>query len=133
MNPSTKLGSGSRPLIWMARAAFVVCLGGVLVLALNPHQIDGAVPGRDKAEHLIAFLVLAGLGRFSWPRAPFLVGVGLLALGGAIELAQGTALISRDISFSDWVADACGVAMGLAVASAVSHVSRPFCRSRSMP
>lgn len=75
-------------------------------------------PYEDKVKHAAAFAVLAGLG---W-RAGYLhvmkLGLGLLALGAAIELAQSFTTW-RSAEWGDLLADAMGIGIGLWLAPRV--------------
>jgi VanZ family protein len=102
------------------RLAFFGCLAGVLFVALNPHPFQAVAITNDKGQHFIAFLVLSGLGKLAWPSVVWGVAIALVAVGGTIEVLQGTPLIGRDMSFLDWVADSVGVVVGsLAVGAAL--------------
>jgi len=93
------------------RLALVVCLLAVLYLALAPvRPVTGL--GDDKANHLLAFLVLAWLADGGWPgrarawmRWGWLLGYALL-----IEALQ-SGLTYRDASWLDLLAD--GLGLGL--------------------
>ena len=61
-------------------------------------------------------LWLASLGLLAYPRQPWRVAIALLAFGGAIELAQA-ATGWRYGEWSDWLADAVGLAAGSALAA----------------
>jgi VanZ family protein len=55
---------------------------------------------------------LTGLVR----RQRFWVLVALMStLGAAIEVAQGTMGLGRDMDINDWIADTCGVLIALAI------------------
>ncbi|TDM09540.1 MAG: hypothetical protein C4K60_09890 [Ideonella sp. MAG2] len=104
-----------RPLLW--RAAFVVTVLAILVLALAPMPPSPkAWRYTDKVQHAFAFFTLWVLGaRTGWWRALTLVG-SLLALGALIELFQGMTGY-REASVADWVADALGIGLGWALVS----------------
>ena len=70
----------------------------------------------DKAQHALAFTALTTVGLLAYPRQPWRVAIGLLAFGGAIELAQA-ATGWRYGEWSDWLADAVGLAAGSALAA----------------
>lgn len=102
-----------RALAW----AFWALLLCVAVLSLMP---TAYLPAQvfnlwDKAQHALAFTALATLGLLAYPRQPWRVAIGLLAFGGAIELAQA-ATGWRYGEWSDWLADAVGLAAGSALA-----------------
>lgn len=114
-------GAGAvRPTVW--RGLFLLWAGGVTVLSLTPvqHLPPQVFDVWDKAQHALAFAVLAVLARLAWPQAhTATVALALLAHGAAIEVAQA-ATGWRHGDVADWIADAVGVALGwvgLAVAS----------------
>jgi VanZ family protein len=93
-------------------AVFAALLLAVGWLALTPQPPRALSTGWDKSNHLIAFAVLMLVGRLSWPRRPWALGLALLAYGGLIELAQ-TQVPGRDGEWPDLLADAFGLALGL--------------------
>ena len=99
--------------------ALVLC---VTVLSLMP---TAYLPPQvfslwDKAQHALAFTALAALGLLAYPRQPWRLAIGLLAFGGAIELAQA-ATGWRYGEWADWLADAVGLAAGSALAWRPRH------------
>ncbi len=104
---------------WIDAAIWAAALGAT---ALTLWYSLGSVPpahGSDKDLHALAYFVdtLAVLLAVVWRpgrRAGRLDGwgpvvvVGILALGGLIELAQG-GFAQRDAQLSDWFADAVGI------------------------
>lgn len=91
----------------------VFCLVLVAVLLLAWLPMSDVVTGSDKMNHVLAFVVLGLLAQAAWPSRRVLVLVGLLALGGLIELVQ--AQVGRDASGADWLADAVGLVLALAL------------------
>lgn len=101
----------------LARQGFWILLLCVAVLSLMP---TGYLPPQvfslwDKAQHALGFMALALLGLRAYPRHPWQVLAGLLVFGGGIELAQA-ATGWRHGEWADWLADAVGMAAGLALA-----------------
>lgn len=112
----------------MSRAARawwpVVAWMAVIVFATSVRVPVGALARTGLPLEKVAHLLLYGglgwtLGRAMWVsgyRTPLAVwacfAAGLL-FGGVDEWHQG-ALLSRDASFADWLADASGVSLGLA-------------------
>jgi len=86
----------------------------------------------DKAMHAIGYCILGGLSIWvlaaSRPRlmgTPILTAyAGLLAYGAIDEWTQP--LVNRSCELSDWIADACGAAVGVLVLSRLAawHSSR---------
>ncbi len=94
-------------------------LGWAMVLfitysTLAPSRYVPDMHLNDKVEHATAFFGMTfwfgGLvrrGRF-WA-----LGLIMSAFGGAIEIAQGTMGLGRDMDIHDWIADTCGVLLAL--------------------
>jgi VanZ family protein len=76
----------------------------------------------DKIAHFIAFAVLAfplaRTGRLSL----LAVFIGASAFGGAIELLQPN--FSRNADVNDWIADVCGVLLGIVFGLVYRHLRR---------
>jgi VanZ family protein len=92
------------------RWAFLLCLIVVLALSLLPAQ-PLPTTGWDKANHVLAFAVLAVLGCRSYPKRRIRVLLGLLAYGVLIELLQALTGY-RTAELLDVVADAVGLVIG---------------------
>jgi hypothetical protein len=91
------------------RMAFWALLLVIVVLSLLPgDRLPSVFAWWDKAQHALGFAVLTGLGLFAYTRARWRLPVGLLLLGGAIELAQG-ASGWRHGDWLDLLADAVGI------------------------
>lgn len=89
-----------------------------------------ALPGDpgDKLLHVLAFLVLAGLAAFAYPRVPLIViFVGLAVFGGAVELVQAVPQLGREPSWLDWLADV-GAAAAVLLAVAAIRIARRSAR-----
>lgn len=84
------------------------------VLASSPKP--PAIPGdlSDKQLHLMAFLVLATLAAFAFPRVSLIrLFLGLAVFGAAIELIQAIPALGREASWLDWLADVLAAAAAL--------------------
>jgi hypothetical protein len=115
--------------VFMNRLAFCVSTIGAYVLAIAPG--DPAVFSYDKANHMLAFVVLAILARLGWERTQvWIVAAGLIAFGGFIELSQALPIIHRDASWGDLAADAIATIVGLAVAIAGQRLAQLALRPR---
>ena len=118
-----------RVLVW-GFWALALCVAVLSLMPTNylPAQVFSLW---DKAQHALAFTALASLGLLAYPRQPWRVAIALLAFGGAIELAQA-ATGWRYGEWSDWLADAVGLAAGWALAW---HPRRllPLLARRSQP
>jgi VanZ family protein len=101
------------------------------VMLLVPHDEASAGAVDDKVGHLLAFAVLALVGR--WARVPTLpLLLGLAAYAGATELLQAVLPFNRHGDLRDVLADLVGLLVGTLVAMTVSLVlARVGARSRS--
>lgn len=100
------------------RLAFWAAMWGVVGLSLTPiqHLPPQVFDVWDKAQHAFGFAVLAVLGRWAYVRHAMGLGVGLLLLGAAIEVAQ-SATGWRQGEMADGLADAVGILFGLWLAA----------------
>jgi VanZ family protein len=125
---SALLFAPARRPVWRTLLALLLLV--ILCLALVPAPPKAMDTGWDKANHLLAFGSLAfcafcaaASARGRWLHTP----VGLLGYGVLIELAQSQ-LPPRSADARDVLADAMGIALGLAVAAALRAAtgSRPL-------
>ncbi len=100
------------------RWALALCMAGILVLSLAPPSVDLPTTGWDKTNHMLGFVVLAGLSHWAWPGRTVLALVGLLAFGGLIEVLQSLTPY-RFADFADLIADGVGLVIGELVARLV--------------
>jgi hypothetical protein len=85
-------------------------------MAVLPHP--PRIPGNpnDKLQHVTAFVTLALLGSFAYPRAALAkLFVGLSLFGAFIEVVQAIPVLHRDSDVWDWAADTAAVAVTLLV------------------
>jgi hypothetical protein len=98
----------------LARGAFAVAvLVSLAVLFAPASDVPSAPPGVDKVVHGLLFLALALTGRWAGVRAVVL-GPLLVAYGAVNEVVQAVTPLERSGSVTDLLADAVGVALGLA-------------------
>lgn len=102
--------------VWLVAFWLSVITGVVVSLWPGPAMPEPWFPSADKVQHAVAYAVLAWLGLQAGYRSKRWLASGLLALGGAIEVAQGLTE-TRTAEWLDWLADAAGIAAGLAIAS----------------
>jgi VanZ family protein len=97
-----------------ARIALALALAAITLLALMPAPEVPVTTFWDKADHVIAFVVLALLAVAAFPQlSPGRQLVpALLGYGASLELIQSL-LPTRSGSLLDLAADAVGVALGL--------------------
>lgn len=114
---------------WVRRAGLWLFLPALAVVAwgeLTPHppQIADAVFGWDKAEHFTAYFGLGLLAALAWGlrRSVLLVLLGVIALGGALEILQS--FTGRDAEWLDELANSLGASAGTALACAYLAIPR---------
>ncbi len=99
------------------------CLGlliaaGITVFSLIPAQNLPSIGVSDKLEHALAYLLLGFWFASVIARWDYLyLMLALLALGGAIEIAQGLMGLGRQADWHDLLADACGIFVGVGLAA----------------
>jgi hypothetical protein len=105
-------GSGRARLLFWATSAFS------FVMAVLPHPPRAPWEPGDKVEHIAAFVTLAFLSAWAYPRTPLVQLLVRLSLFGAlIELAQAIPSLHRDSDPMDWLADTVAVAIPLTIVS----------------
>jgi hypothetical protein len=98
--------------LWYALGAVLTVF--IVVTSLAPLKELPAMRISDKIEHAAAFSALAvWFGGLLPQRHYTWLAVALLALGGAIELAQSLMGLGRLADLRDLVADGWGIAFGL--------------------
>ena len=108
---------------WRAkwRMAFTALLLFVSYKAFSTPSGAATIEHMDKLLHVSAFVGLACVASWCWApgrRATWGVTLGLAVYGAFIELVQSQ-LPSREASLADWLVDALGIALGLALAFGV--------------
>lgn len=104
-------------LLFVLRGLFFVALAVVVYAGMKAQPVPQVVGHFDLMLHFGAFGLLSALWVLGFSRELRLLGlVGLLVLGGGIELWQGWALAERQASFVDMAANASGVILGGGIA-----------------
>ena len=103
------------PWVWLGLGwtfiAFAIVVGLVPGQKLPPTGVS------DKVEHAVAYTLLTLWFAGVYPRTSYWrVGLGMLALGVSIEIAQGLMPFGRQTDFRDVVANSLGIAVGLGIA-----------------
>ncbi|SDE16141.1 hypothetical protein SAMN05660485_00003 [Blastococcus fimeti] len=99
----------------LARGVFaVVVLLSLAVLFAPASDVPTAPAGVDKLVHVGLFAALAMSGRWAGIGSRALAPL-LLVYAAVSEVLQGLGVLDRSVSFADWVADAVGVLLGLAL------------------
>ena len=99
--------------------AWICALLATVVASLLPVFLLPVVPpGGDKFEHLGGYAVLAAAAvqLFAGRIALWRAAVGLVALGVALEIAQGVFTTTRQMDAMDALANTGGVVLGMATA-----------------
>lgn len=95
----------------MMRLAWLACVIAILWFALVPSDLGGL---GGSGYHGIAFLALGLLTPIAFPRQGiFLIWLGLVALGGAIEVVQGYGDFGRQADVEDWFIDIAAATVGI--------------------
>jgi VanZ family protein len=99
--------------------AWICALLATVAASLLPAFLLPVVPpGGDTLEHFggYALLAAAAVQLFAGWRALGRAALGLVALGVALEIAQGLFTTTRQMDAVDALANTCGVAAGMAIA-----------------
>ncbi|HEY9234908.1 MULTISPECIES: VanZ family protein [Phenylobacterium] len=95
---------------------FLSAVAVILYVTLAPNQdVPGSEMFWDKAAHSIAFGLLVVIGLLMSTHRRWVVAAAVLALGIAIEIAQGLMPYGRQGDWRDALADAIGVGVGVIV------------------
>jgi VanZ family protein len=105
-----------RPRLWLGLWAMAIV--AVIVLSLTPPPAVKVPHNFDKIEHLSSYGLLAfgAVLLFAGWRAQLRAGLGLVAMGVALEFAQALLTRTRMADPADALANATGVALGLLLA-----------------
>lgn len=99
----------------MRLAGYAAALAVLFYLTLAPSEDLPNPSIWDKAEHAIAWFVLAGVGLLFWPRLPRRIGAFAMIIGGLVEVLQATLPFGRDADARDLLGDGVGVAAALLI------------------
>lgn len=115
MNGLSCLKPLRRPRLWLGLWCSAIAL--VVLFSLAPAFVLPQVPtGGDKLEHYVSYFLLAAAAvqLFATRGALLRAGLGLVALGIALEIAQGLLTSTRQTDAYDALANTLGVLGGLA-------------------
>jgi VanZ family protein len=104
-----------RPGLWLG--LWLLAIAVVVVLSLTPPPPFPDLPrGTDKLEHALSYGLLAAgaVQIFLRRRSQWLAGLGLIAMGVALEFAQGAFTADRMQDPFDAIANSVGVLLGMA-------------------
>ncbi len=115
MSTVTQSTAAPHARLWYALGIALILV--VVVSSLVPPRDLPHLRVSDKTEHFVAYFGLAlwfgglvPLRQFLW------LALGLLALGGGIEIAQGLMGLGREADWRDFYADAYGTGVGMLLA-----------------
>jgi VanZ family protein len=104
-------------------ASTLLLLAAIVYLSLNPlPELPIEPPGSDKTHHFLAYAALALPVALARPRGWGWWPAGFLALSAAIELIQP--YVNRYGEWADLMANGAGLAMGVALATALRALLR---------
>lgn len=108
-----------------ARILAVVFLIVIIHESLLPVASTPSATHFDKLMHLAAYGALAAAYKFGWPALkPVALALGLIAVGGAVEIAQDVMAAGRTASFADGIANSLGVVLGISFAILILRIVR---------
>jgi VanZ family protein len=100
---------------WLRVAFWLAALFALVMATIpKPPELPGAPS--DKIQHIMAFIVLAGLGAAAYRHARLItIAAGLSAFGASIEFLQALPMLHRDSDIHDWIADTAASAVVLLI------------------
>jgi VanZ family protein len=111
---STREGAPQLAALWWTLGWAMVLF--ILYSTLAPSRLVPDIHLNDKIEHATAFFGMTfWFGGLVARRNFWVLGLVMSAFGAAIEVAQGTMGLGRDMDIHDWYADTCGVLVALGV------------------
>jgi|KBSSwiStaDraftv2_1062776.scaffolds.fasta_scaffold420821_3 VanZ family protein len=105
-------------------AAYSVAVSVLFYLTLAPSEDLPQENIWDKAQHGIAWMVLAGVGLLFWPRRPWRIVAFSMFIGALVEVLQSAMPFGRDGDVRDLVGDGVGVAAALLVWALIRAIGR---------
>jgi VanZ family protein len=100
-----------------ARIALLLYMAWLFYAALGPAPQGPEIPHLDKLMHACAWGLMAGIAVFAWPGRLRLAFGLALAHGALTEVLQGTVVSGRSAEWLDLLADGCGAALAVWIAS----------------
>lgn len=106
-----------RPALWVG--LWLAAIAATVVVCLLPPPPVAVPRGFDKLEHLLGYAALSvgAVWLFAGLRGQCRAAAGLVALGCAVEWAQGALTATRLADPADAVANTVGVLLGLALSA----------------
>lgn len=110
--------------LWLCVLLALLAVVSHLAFSTNPPRTVDT--GWDKSNHLLAFAALTLAAEFAfwpWPRRRLCNAAWLMAYGAVVELVQSR-IPGRSGEWPDLLADAAGIALGLAAAALALGLQR---------
>jgi VanZ family protein len=107
-------------------AGYAIAVAVLLYLTLAPSEDLPSTSLWDKAQHGVAWMVLAGVGLALWPTRPRRIAAFAMFVGVLVEVLQTALPYGRDGDVRDLFGDAVGVAAALLVWAAGRGLVRRF-------
>jgi VanZ family protein len=106
----------------IVRGAFFGLTALVIWLSVKVPGEGPGIPIWDKLQHFLAYAVLGVTGALGFPgkKPAFVLALGLVLLGAALEVAQSY-VPARDMSLGDGIADLLGVIFGVGLGYLVTR------------
>ncbi|NCG16859.1 MAG: VanZ family protein [Synechococcales cyanobacterium H12SWP_bin.12] len=105
---------------WRSLSILIMLL--TTTFSLSPLDNLPEAPGSDKTHHLIAYAALAFPTALRKPRQWPIIILGFALYSGLIELIQP--LVNRYGEWMDFLANACGLFIGVALASLINKLEK---------
>jgi VanZ family protein len=104
---------------------FASCVLGFAALAIIPQSsLPSALGFWDKAQHILAFAVLAFTGCVAFPHQLKMVVGGLFLYGASIEVVQKYFTLTHSAHASDLLANCIGLALGICIYWIICWIKR---------
>jgi VanZ family protein len=104
---------------------FACCIVIIAALAIIPQsELPDALDFWDKAQHMLAFSVLAITGSLAFPKKLKTIYVGLISYGACIEVVQKYFTATHTGSLRDLLADCLGIALGIVIHFIISRFAK---------
>lgn len=123
-----------RVITWTARIVLVAVILIAIAGATDPdHDTKRLAIAPDEVEHAALSYCLTLLMIGSFPRTPpLLFPIGVMAVGGGLELIQYLGLLKGGFEITDWLADVVG-ALAAYLPLALGLRRRPEATPRTLP
>lgn len=112
--------SSTRQILLAVFIALFVLTTYLMLIELPPKKMGW--PHWDKVQHILVFLMLAGLAICLFFEQRWQWAAGMCIYGAWIEWMQATFTITRMATLGDWIADITGIAIAMLVTVMVKNL-----------